>query len=278
MSAISLHALDVRAPPNAEGKTVQILHGISLQIAQGEQVAIIGRSGAGKTMLLHAMAASLPPHGGEVQVLGKNPWQISSHARQQLRSHLFIAPQTPPLPPRQRVITTVLAGRLAQWSIWRAVWSLFKPQDPLAAWQALQQFDLQDKLYARVDRLSGGERQRCGLARMLLSNAQIFLVDEPLSALDPTLAASTLASLQAQAKARGASLICSLHHVELAQRCFPRLIGIAGGKIAFDAPSHAVSPAMLKALYVGEGTLPDDDTAAALEPRFTPSLPASVHC
>lgn len=280
LSALSLHALDVFAPPNEEGKVMQILHGITLSIGQGEQVAIIGRSGAGKTMLLHTLAASLAPRAGQVLVLGQNPWRISSRARQLLRGQVFLAPQTPPLPPRQRVITTVLAGRLPQWSIWRAACSLFKPHDPLAAWQALQHFGLGDKLYARVDRLSGGERQRCGLARMLLSNAKIFLVDEPLSALDPTLAASTLACIQAQAQARGASLICSLHQVELAQRYFPRLIGIAGGKIVFDMPSDAVTPAMLAALYAGETASPlaSADSAAALELPFKASLPPSVHC
>jgi phosphonate transport system ATP-binding protein len=94
--------------------------------------------------------------------------------------------------------------------------SLFKPADPEAAWQALSRFNLGDKLYSRVDRLSGGERQRCGLARLLLSPAKALLVDEPLSALDPALSELTLTTLREEAKARNATLICSLHQVELA--------------------------------------------------------------
>ena len=93
----------------------------------------------------------------------------------------------------------MLAARLPHWSLWRALRSLVKPADPDAAYDALARFGLGDKLYARVDRLSGGERQRCGLARLLLSHAEVLLVDEPLSALDPTLSQLTLATLQQEA-------------------------------------------------------------------------------
>ena len=164
-----------------------------------------------------------------------------------MRRRLFLAPQTPPLPPRQRVVTAVLAGRLPQWSFWRALRNLIKPLDPVAAFDALARFHLQDKLYARVDRLSGGERQRCGLARLLLSDASLLLVDEPLSALDPTLAVQTLQSLQQEAAQRNASLICSLHQVELARAHFKRVIGLRDGKIVFDTAQ--VTDEMIAALY-----------------------------
>ena len=166
-----------------------------------------------------------------------------------MRARLFLAPQTPPLPPRQRVVNAVLAGRLPQWSLWTAMRSLLAPVDPRAAWEALGKFNLQDKLYARVDRLSGGERQRCGMARALVSNAQVFLVDEPLSALDPTLALQTIHVLQAEATARNATLICSLHQVDIARACFTRIVALRDGKIVFDLPASEVSDAMIEQLY-----------------------------
>ena len=118
-----------------------------------------------------------------------------------------------------------------------------------AAWEALGQFNLQDKLYARVDRLSGGERQRCGMARALVSNAEVFLVDEPLSALDPTLALQTIHVLLAEATERNATLICSLHQVEIARACFTRIVALRDGQIVFDLPGAKVSDAMIAALY-----------------------------
>ncbi len=251
-----------------------LLQQIDLTIAKGEQVAIIGPSGAGKTMLLQTMAACQQAQEGQIRLFGQDPWALSSTARQRLRAELFFAPQTPPLPPRQRVITSVLAGRLPHWSVWQALRSLIKPIEAEAAWRALQEFDLQDKLYARVDRLSGGERQRCALARMLLSSARLLLVDEPLSALDPSLAQKTLHSLQQQAQQRGASLVCSLHQVELAQRFFPRLIGVAQGKIIFDCATSEVTPSMLSELYAKQEAI----SKLAEQQPAQPELAHAPHC
>jgi phosphonate transport system ATP-binding protein len=230
------------------------LHDISLVVAQGEQLALIGPSGAGKTTLLSTLACAHRPDSGAFRAFGVDPWALPGEQRHRLRARLFLAPQTPPLPPRQRVVTAVLAARLPQWTLWQALLSLVKPQDPEAAFQALSRFQLGDKLYARVDRLSGGERQRCALARLLLSNAQALLVDEPLSALDPTLSQLTLATLRQEASARGATLICSLHQVDMARAHFPRIVGLKDGRIVFDLPREQVSDAMIGALYQNEST------------------------
>ena len=233
----------------AANSAAPALHAIDLVVEAGEQLAIIGPSGAGKTTLLATLACAQRPAAGGFAVLGQDPWQLSDAARHQLRARLFLAPQTPPLPPRQRVVSAVLAARLPQWTLWQAIASLIKPRDPDAAFDALTRFGLGHKLYARVDRLSGGERQRCGLARLLLSTAEVFLVDEPLSALDPTLAQITLVTLQQEARARNASLICSLHQVDMARAHFDRIVGLRDGRIVFDAPRAAVTDAMIAALY-----------------------------
>jgi phosphonate transport system ATP-binding protein len=239
------------------------LQGIDLAIAQGEQLAIIGPSGAGKTTLLATLACAQQPASGSFNAFGVAPWALSQAARHRLRARLFLAPQTPPLPPRQRVVTAVLAARLPQWSLWRALRSLIKPSDPEAAYQALQRFQLGDKLYARVDRLSGGERQRCALARLLLSSAEVLLVDEPLSALDPALSQLTIATLQQEAAVRGATLICSLHQVDIALATFPRIVGLRAGRIAFDLPRAEVTDAMIAALYKNDATTKASTEATA---------------
>jgi phosphonate transport system ATP-binding protein len=249
------------------------LHALDLVIEQGEQLAIIGPSGAGKTTLLATLACAHQPADGRFTVFDTDPWALSQEARHRLRARLFLAPQTPPLPPRQRVVTAVLAARLPHWSLWRALASLFKPADPDAAFDALARFGLGDKLYARVDRLSGGERQRCALARLLLSSADAFLVDEPLSALDPTLARMTLATLKQEAAARNATLVCSLHQVEMARAHFERIIGLRDGRIVFDLPRAQVTDALIAELYQNEAEL-----AEAPAPHETPELIAVGAC
>ena len=251
MTIFNLRDLSVRHR-GAAASAPDTLHALTLSIAPGEQIAVIGSSGAGKTTLLHTLACAHRPHAGELYLFGSDPWQLSHAQRHALRARLFLAPQTPPLPPRQRVVTSVLAGRLPQWSLWQSLLSLIKPADTHAVYEALARLNLQDKLYAQVDRLSGGERQRCGMARLLVSNAEIFLVDEPLSALDPALSRLTLSALQQEATTRNATLVCSLHHVEFARAHFPRIIGLREGRIKFDVAREQVTDAMVAALYQNE--------------------------
>lgn len=238
------------------GSRAPALRELDLAIAPGEQLALIGPSGAGKTTLLSTLALAHRPAEGGFAAFGQDPWALPQGARHALRARLFLAPQTPPLPPRQRVVTAVLAARLPQWSLGQALASLFRPADPDAAYDALSRFGLGDKLYARVDRLSGGERQRCSLARLLLSNAEAFLVDEPISALDPALARLTLSTLQGEAAARKATLVCSLHQVDMARAHFARIVGLRAGRIVFDLPREQVSDEMIAALYANETLQP----------------------
>jgi phosphonate transport system ATP-binding protein len=147
------------------------------------------------------------------------------------------------------VVTAVLAGRLPHESLWASVRSLFYPTDIALAERALARFDVSDKLFERVDRLSGGERQRVGLARALATQAQLFLVDEPLSALDPTRSQQAIESLTQAARERGATLVATMHHVEMALRHFPRIIGLRDGELAFDLPAAQVTPERLQQLY-----------------------------
>ena len=225
---------------------------VSIAVQAGDRVAVIGPSGAGKTTLLHLIACAMRPAAGALRIDGVDPWGLSPGELRKLRRRLILAPQTPPLPPRQRVVTAVLAARLPGMGLARSLWSLFSPGDPLAAWKALQPFDLSDRLYARVDRLSGGERQRVGLARLLAADARLWLVDEPLSALDPTHARQAVETLLATAADRGVTLVASLHQIDLALACFPRVIGLRDGRVAFDLPAAQVSAQAIEALYASE--------------------------
>ena len=275
---IRLERVSARHPAARAGAPPALL-ALDIEIGAGDQVAVIGPSGAGKTTLLHVLACAIRPDGGRLELDGQDPWQLSRRELRRLRGTLFLAPQVPPLPPRQRVVTAVLAGRLPRISLAHSLRSLFYPTDIAQADAALARFDLSDKLFARVDRLSGGERQRVALARALVAQPRLLLVDEPLAALDPTRAAQAMASLTQAARDSGASLVTTLHDVAMALANFPRILGMRDGQLLFDLPSAQVTPERLQALYAqhldelaGPAPVPDQ------LPVATTGIPVAVNC
>ena len=283
---IELQALAARHPA-ARADAAPALRSLRLQVAEGEQVAIIGASGAGKTTLLQALACALKPAAGEIKLDGQRPWSLPRRELQQLRGRLFLAPQVPPLPPRQRVVTSVLAGRLPAMGLLASLRSLFYPSDIPAAYEALQRFDLAEKIFDRVDRLSGGERQRVGLSRALLAPARLWLVDEPLSALDPTRARQAIETLVQVARERGITLVATLHQVDMALAHFPRIIGLREGLCQFDLPAAQVTRERLERLYAQHeheldgGAAPEGATGAvspaAADDVFAPATGTGTH-
>lgn len=236
------------------------LMGLSLSVQSGERIAVIGPSGAGKTSLLRTLGTSLRPTEGRIEVLRQNPWQLSARQLKQLRSRIGVIHQAPPIPPRQRAVTAILAGRLGTWPWWKSALSLIYPADIAGARERLAQLDLGDRLFERCDRLSGGQLQRVGVARVLYQQPDLVLADEPVSAMDPALSDHTVKQLVTDATTRAVTLVASLHAVDLALRWFPRIIGLRAGEVVFDLPSVRIRDALLRELYsVETGTPPTQD-------------------
>ena len=189
------------------------------------------------------------PAEGSLLFSGVDPWKLTGSARHNLRSKLCYIPQVPPLPPRQRVVHSVIAGKLPSLGLVESIFSLIYPKFAKSAYKVLEEFNLETKLYERVDKLSGGERQRVSLSRVLMSEAFLWAVDEPLSGLDPDTAETTMNVLKENAKERGVTFICTLHQVDMALKFFPRIIGIQEGKIFFDSPTSSVDKSLLMKVY-----------------------------
>lgn len=230
------------------------LKNISLKAAPGERIAIIGPSGAGKTSLLNVMATALRPSSGRVLIHGQDVWNLKKSALRTVRSKIGMVHQQAPIPPKQRVVTAVLAGRLGQWSSLRALISLLYPLDIAGARNVLAQLEIADRLFDRCDELSGGQLQRVGVARVLYQSPDLILADEPVSAMDPTLSDTTIASLHQAATQRGVTLVASLHAVDIALKWFDRIVGVKAGEIAFDCAPADVSTTRLLDLYASESS------------------------
>jgi phosphonate transport system ATP-binding protein len=128
---------------------------LSLHVQPGEHIALIGPSGAGKTTLLSLIGTRLQPTTGSLTVLGQHMVDVDNHALCQLRKRIAFIYQHPPMPPRQRVITAVTAGRLGHWPVWKSLASLFYPMDIPGASEVLSRVQLGDKLFDLCDQLLG---------------------------------------------------------------------------------------------------------------------------
>ena len=131
-------------------------------------MAIIGPSGAGKSSLLHVLASAVQP--SERRAAGARPacpGKLSGRQRQKLRARIGLIHQAPPIPPRLRVVTAVLAGRSASGRLAKSLLNLLHPLDRPARAPSSARLDLADKLFERCHQLSGGQLQRVGIARVL---------------------------------------------------------------------------------------------------------------
>jgi len=229
-----------------EGKIA--LSSLSLSIKKGERVAIIGPSGAGKSTLLNVLSMTIPITSGQLLV---NDQSSSFYRDRKIRAkQIGLIRQQFDLVNSLPVIHNVLAGKLAEWTLFKSILSLLIPQEKEVAKEALKRVGLEDKLYMQTRFLSGGEQQRVALARLLVQKPEIILADEPVASLDPARAEDVLSILTDLVQEEEQTLITSLHSVDYAKKFFTRVIGLRNGTIAFDLPLSQLSEGHLHELYV----------------------------
>jgi phosphonate transport system ATP-binding protein len=224
---------------------------VTLRVSRGERVAFIGPSGAGKTTLFRILNLTLRPTAGMLRVDGTDVAGFAGADFRALRRRIGTVYQQHNLVGRLRVIHNVLAGHLGRWSTARALLSLAVPQEVESAAGALRRVGIPEKLYVRTDTLSGGQQQRVAIARVLVQDPDVVLGDEPVSSVDPSLAASLVGLLCDLSMSTGKTLLMNLHSVDLALAFFPRIVGVRQGRVAFDLPPDQVTGKLLDALYAG---------------------------
>ena len=233
------------------------LKNVSLEIKQGEFVAIIGLSGAGKSTLLRTINRMHDISEGSLTVNGQEVNDLSGKDLRKFRRKVGMVFQSFNLVTRTTVINNVLTSRVPDMPLWKSIIGLYSKEDKVIALEALDKVGILDKAYVRADQLSGGQQQRVALARTLAQKPEIILADEPVAALDPITAKQVMDDFKKINKELNMSVLINIHHVDLALKYADRVIGIKAGEIVYDGPSKDVDSEVLKQIYGRE--LADDE-------------------
>ena len=225
------------------------LKNVSLEIKQGEFVAIIGLSGAGKSTLLRTINRMHDISEGSLTVNGQEVNDLSGKDLRKFRRKVGMVFQSFNLVTRATVINNVLTSRVPDMPLWKSIIGLYSKEDKVIALEALDKVGILDKAYVRADQLSGGQQQRVALARTLAQKPEIILADEPVAALDPITAKQVMDDFKKINKELNMSVLINIHHVDLALKYADRVIGIKAGEIVYDGPSAEVDSEVLKQIY-----------------------------
>lgn len=230
----------VRARGLAVGyRATPVLRDVSFALAAGERIAVLGPNGGGKTTLFRALTGELPPLAGTLE----------------LAARCGVVPQTD----RSRLdypvsaLDVALMGTIARRPWWR------RPgrADRAAARRALARVGLEEQAERSFGELSGGQRQRVLVARALVQDARIVLLDEPFTGLD-AVSSERLERLLAELAAEGRGVLVATHDVEQAGR-WDRVLCLNRRQIAFGPPAATLTLETLAETYGGEiVTLPDE--------------------
>lgn len=224
---------------------------VSIQISEGEMVALLGASGSGKSTLLRHLPGFVTSSGGEIDVLGQT---VQSNGKlmpsfKHVRSRLGFVFQQFNLVNRLPVITNVLIGQLYETPWWRSLLMRFTTEQRQKALEALASVGIEQTAWQRASTLSGGQQQRAALARCLVQKAKIILADEPIASLDPESSRKVMDLLQEMNQIHNCTVLISLHQVEFAVRYCARTIALNAGRVVYDGPSAALTPELLAKLY-----------------------------
>lgn len=210
-----------------------VLSGLDLDIAEGEWLALLGPNGAGKTTLVRALSGTVR-HTGTVTLAGGAVRRPRDRARR-----VAVVPQTPVVPPGISAFEYVLLGRTAHQGL-RLSASL---DDRRRALAVLQRLDLERFAARDVTSLSGGERQRVILARSLVTDAPMLLLDEPTAALDLGHQFEILELLAELRAERGLTIVTTLHDLSVAGQFGDRLAVLHEGRLVeHGAPAEVLTP------------------------------------
>jgi lipooligosaccharide transport system ATP-binding protein len=245
---VEAHGLTKVYPPRGSSAEFRAVDGIDFELRRGEAFGFLGPNGAGKSSTMRMISATSPVSGGTLRVLGLDP---ATHGSQ-IRARIGVVPQDDCLD-RELTVRENL-------HIYGRYFGLRRPLIRERTAELLDFAQLQDKADEQVEVLSGGMRRRLTIARSLINEPEILLLDEPTTGLDPQ-ARHLLWDRLFRLKQQGVTLILTTHYMDEAEQLCDRLVVMDGGRIvARGAPNELI--AALATREVLELRFADQETAA----------------
>jgi phosphonate transport system ATP-binding protein len=225
------------------------LKGIDLDVPDGEVMALIGPSGAGKATVIRCVNRLVEPTAGTIKLNDADITSLGSRDLRRARRRMGMIFQEYALVERLSVMENVLSGRLGYVGFWRSYMRIFPQADLDEAFRLLDRVGLADMADKRADQLSGGQRQRVGICRALIQNPELLLVDEPTASLDPKTSRQIMRLIKELCTERKLSAIINIHDVMLAQMFAERIVGLQLGAIVYDGPPAGLTAEVLTRIY-----------------------------
>ena len=225
------------------------LRGVSFTVEAGEIIGLIGPSGAGKSTLIRCVNRLVEPTSGKIWLGDMELTSLGKGDLRRARRRMGMIFQEYALVERLTVMENVLSGRLGYTGFWQSYLRRFSQGDIERAFTVLDRVSLMDHVDKRADALSGGQRQRVGIARALVQEPEILLIDEPTASLDPKTSRQIMRLITEICRERQLAAIVNIHDVALAQMFLPRIVGLRAGEVVYDGPGNAMTPEVLTRIY-----------------------------
>jgi phosphonate transport system ATP-binding protein len=225
------------------------LDGVSLRVEEGQVVALIGPSGAGKSTLIRCINRLVEPTSGRVLLKERDITALGARELRRMRRRMAMIFQEYALVERLTVMENVLSGRLGYVGFWRSFLRRYPQKDVEEAFRLLARLGLDDMVDKRADALSGGQRQRVGIARALIQDPEILLIDEPTASLDPKTSRQIMRLILQLCRERGLAAVINMHDVPLATMFVERIVGLRQGIIVYDGPPNQLNADRLTEIY-----------------------------
>ena len=207
------------------------INGVDLKVGKGQVMALIGPSGAGKSTLIRCVNRLETPTSGEIWLNGENIVKLRSRKLRKARRNMGMIFQEYALVERLTVMENILSGRLGYVGFWRSYLRKFPQADIQAAFKLLEKVGLEKMFNKRADELSGGQRQRVGIARALIQNPDILLVDEPTASLDPDVGDFVRQYLEKYKENNELTILLASHNMKEVERLCSSIVMMKQGQI-----------------------------------------------